>query len=224
MASVFKSRSIAPGANTAQAEIFNWEDVTSKAKDYLASVREQAQQLVRESQLECERLRAEAEQQGMESVQSQVEFRAQSIAQQIADERMGQTTQSIGLFCKQLEDATEQWLRQWQHETISLSIAIAEKLMARQMEADPSILLDWIHDSVRLVAGQRNITIRIHPTDAERISDGLSFLVNSSGPNTVVQVSEEVEVGRFGVILQTADTTIDRTMRTQLRRLTDELH
>jgi len=36
-------------------------------------------------------------------------------------------------------------------------------------------------------------------------------------------VTEDISVGRFGVILQTADSTIDRSMQTQLKRLTEEL-
>lgn len=223
MVSIFKSRTIKPGVNTAQAEIFNFEDVASRAKEYLESVRLQAQQLIQESQAESQRIRERAQSEGMRNSQSHIEQRAVSLAEQIATERSAHTTTSIERFCSELEQATEKWLRQWQHETVGLSIAIAEKLLVRQIEADPSVLLDWIHDAVRLVSGQRNITVRLHPVDAERLSDGLAYLVSSAGPNAHIQVAEDVEVGRFGVILQTEDTTIDRTIRTQLRRLMEEL-
>ena len=223
MVSIFKSRAIKPGANTAQAEVFNFEDVTSRAKEYLDSVRLQAQQLIRESQAESDRIREKALSDGMQTSQMQIEQRAASLAQQIAHENSQQTTSSIETFCTELERATEQWLRQWQHETVALSIAIAEKLLIRQIESDPAILLDWIQDAVRLVAGQRKITIRLHPDDAQRLSEGLAYLVSSAGPNAQIQVAEDVDVGRFGVVLQTEDTTIDRTIRTQLRRLMEEL-
>jgi flagellar biosynthesis/type III secretory pathway protein FliH len=36
-------------------------------------------------------------------------------------------------------------------------------------------------------------------------------------------VVEDVAVGKFGVILQTPDTTIDRSLQTQLKRLVEEL-
>lgn len=223
MASVFKSIALLHGSNTAQAEVFNWEDVTARAKLYLDTVREQAQQLLKESQSECERIRSNAHQEGLKGSQSQVEKMAQQLATQIANERVQNTVQSVERFCSELETATEQWLRQWQHETIAISIAIAEKLLVRQIECDPTILLDWIHDSVRLVAGQRNLTLRIHPDDAELLSQSIAEILNNSGPNVQIQVSEDVAVGRFGIILQTEDTTIDRTIRTQLRRLMEEL-
>ena len=50
MASVLKSKSFTLGTNTAQTEVFNWEDVASRAKQYIDTVREQAQQLLRDSQ------------------------------------------------------------------------------------------------------------------------------------------------------------------------------
>lgn len=223
MASVFKSRSVIPGTNTAQAEVFNWEDVTARAKQYLDTVREQAQQLLRETQSECDQIRALAQQEGLKNSQSHIEKMAHQLASQISNDQIQQTTHSVNRFCLELENATEQWLRQWQHETIALAIAIAEKLLVRQVESDPTILLDWIQDSVRLVAGQKNITIRIHPEDAQRLSEPLSEFINSTSPNAQIQVAEDVAVGQFGVILQTEETTIDRTIRTQLRRLMDEL-
>jgi flagellar biosynthesis/type III secretory pathway protein FliH len=223
MASVFKSRVVIPGANTAQAEVFNWEDVTDRAKEYLETMRQQAQQLLRESQVECERIRAAAQQEGLRDGQSQLQSLAQQKAREMAAEQLRQTNESVQRFCNELEVATEQWLRQWQHETIALSIAIAEKLLVRQMESDPMILLDWIQDSVRMIAGQRNITLRIHPDDAERLSVPLAQLIESTGPNVQIQVAEDVAVGRFGMVLQTDETTIDRTLKTQLRRLMEEL-
>lgn len=223
MVSIFKSRAIKPGANTSQAEVFNFEDVASRAKDYLESVKLQAQQLVLESQAESMRIRERAQAEGLRNSQQQIEQKAAMLAAKMAEERSHQTTTSVEQFCSELEKATEKWLRQWQHETIALSIAIAEKLLVRQIEADPTVLLDWIHDAVRLVSGQKKITIKLHPIDAEHLSESLSYLISSSGPNAQIQVAEDVEVGRFGVILQTEDTTIDRTIRTQLKRLMDEL-
>jgi flagellar biosynthesis/type III secretory pathway protein FliH len=223
MASVFKSRSVVPGLNTAQAEVFNWEDVATRAKTYLDSVREQAQQMLRETQTECDRIRTLAQQEGMDRGKQQVERMAQQMASQVAAEQLSLTQQSVQHFCDELEQATEQWLKQWQHETIAMAVAIAEKLIERQVEADPTILLDWIQDSVRLVSGQRSIQIRLHPKDAERLSDTLSELIQSSGPNTEISLTEDVAVGQFGVVLQTEDTTIDRTLKTQLRRLSEEL-
>jgi flagellar biosynthesis/type III secretory pathway protein FliH len=223
MASVFKSRSFPVGANTSQTEVFNWEDVAVRAQQYIDTVREQAQQMLRESQLECERIKLAAHEEGIRGGESHVERLAMQMAGQIAEKRVQEAAQSVRSLCEDLEAATQQWLRQWQHETITLAIAITEKLLARQIESDPTILLDWIEDSVRMVQGQRQLVLRIHPEDAQRLSGALTELVEDMKPSMEIQVSEDTAVGKFGVILQTADTTIDRSLQTQLKRLAEEL-
>ncbi len=223
MASVLKSKSFTLGSNTAQTEVFNWEDVASRAKQYIDTVREQARQLLQESQLECTRIQAHAKEEGTRLGESQVERLAMQMAGQIAEKRVQEAVRSVSALCEELEAATQQWLRQWQHETITLAIGITEKILARQIESDPSILISWIEDAVRLIQGQRQIVLRIHPEDAQRLSTALSELVDDMKPSVEVQVVEDVAVGKFGVILQTPDTTIDRSLQTQLKRLVEEL-
>ena len=210
MASVLKSKSIAFGTNTAQTEVFNWEDVASRAKLYIDTVREQAQALLRDSHLECTRIQAQAKEEGTRQGESQVERLAMQMASQIAEKRVQEVANNVKSLYEDLETATQQWLRQWQHETITFAIGIAEKLLARQIESDPSILISWIEDSVRLIQGQRQILLRIHPEDAQRLSAALSELVDGMKPSVEIQVVEDVAVGKFGVIVQTPDTTIDR--------------
>lgn len=223
MANVLKSKSFLPGTNTAQTEVFNWEDVATRAKLYLEKVREQAQQIIQDSQLECDRLQSKAKEEGTRQGENQVERLAQQMASQIAESRVTDAAKSVKALCEDLEAATQLWLRQWQHETITLAIGISEKILARQIESDPSILISWIEDSVRLIQGQRQITIRIHPEDAQRLSAALPELIEEISPSVELQVVEDVAVGKFGVILQTPDTTIDRSLQTQLKRLVEEL-
>ncbi len=223
MASVLKSKSFALGTNTAQTEVFNWEDVASRAKQYIDTVREQAQQLLRDSQLECTRIQSQAKDEGTRQGESQVERLAMQMASQIAEKRVQEVANNVKSLCEDLETATQQWLRQWQHETIAFAIGIAEKLLARQIESDPSILISWMEDSIRLIQGQRQILLRIHPEDAQRLSSALSELVDGMKPSVEIQVVEDIAVGKFGVILQTPDTTIDRSLQTQLKRLVEEL-
>ena len=223
MASVLKSKNYTLGSNTAQTEVFNWEDVAARAKRYIDTVREQAQQLLRDSQLECTRIQTQARDEGTRLGESHVERLAMQMAGQIAEKRVQEVAHNVKSLCEDLELASQQWLRQWQHETITLAIGIAEKLLSRQIESDPSILISWIEDSVRLIQGQRQILLRIHPEDAHRLSSALSEMIDDMKPSVEIQVVEDVAVGKFGVILQTSDTTIDRSLQTQLKRLTEEL-
>jgi flagellar assembly protein FliH len=223
MASVFKSRALPTGVNTAQTEVFNWEDVASRAQQYIDTVREQAQKMLDDSRVECQRIKSEARDEGIRGGENHVERLAMQMAEQIAEKRVQEAARAVRSLCENIEQATQHWLRQWQHETIALSIAITEKLIARQIESDPTILLDWIEESVRMVQGQRQIQLRIHPEDAQRLSMALNELVEDMKPAIEIKVTEDMSVGRFGVVLETPDTTIDRSLSAQLKRLGEEL-
>jgi flagellar assembly protein FliH len=223
MATVLKSRQLQDGLNTAQAEIFNWEDVAVRAKDYLDSIRAEARSMLDSCAKECEILREKARQEGMSAGESHVERLAQQIANQLAADKVQHASESIQQICDDLEEATHQWLRDWQHETVAIAIGIAEKLVARQIESDPAILLKWIEDSLRMVHTQKKITIRLHSEDAMILSHALPELLERTSTEMEIQVIDDPSVGRCGAIIQTADTTIDRTLATQLKRLEQEL-
>lgn len=223
MATVLKSNSLATGINTTQAEVFNWEDVAGRAKDYLETIRTQAKAMLGACTKECEQLREKARKEGMSAGESHVERLATTIANQMATDKIQSSAAAITQICNELESATTQWLREWQHETVAIAIGIAEKLMIRQMEKDPSILLKWIEDSVRLLHGQKKIMLRLHSEDAMILSSALPDLLEQVSPGIEIQVIDDASVGRCGVIIQTADTTIDRTIASQLKRLEQEL-
>ncbi len=223
MVTVLKSNSFPAGINTPQAEIFNWEDVANRARDYLASIRAEAQNLLQDCHSECERLREESRREGMRVGEAQVERLAQQMANQIATNQIENASQAIQRICGDLETATQLWLRQWQHETVSLAIGIAEKLLVRQMESDPTILLNWIEDSIRLVQNTRRATLRLHPDDTVLLANILPELLEQTSISMEIEVVEDGSVVSCGVISQTPDTTIDRSLAPQLTRLEQEL-
>jgi flagellar assembly protein FliH len=223
MATVLKTRVFHAGVNTAQAEVFNWEDVAARAKEYLDSVRAEGRQLIEKCQRECEQLRARAVEEGKNVGEAHVERLAHQIANQVATDRVQSASQSIQHVCDDLERATFDWLREWQHETVAMAVGIAEKLMMKQMSHDSSILLKWIEDTVRLVHGQKRITIRLHSEDALILSSAIPELLEKIAPDVEIQIIDDPTVGRCGVVIQTPDTTIDRTIAAQLKRLEQEL-
>lgn len=223
MATVLKSQNLQNGLNTAQAEIFNWEDVAARAAGFLDSVKAEARTILEECAKECEALRENARKEGIAAGEAHVERLAERMATQLATDKVQRASQSIQQICADLEEATKQWLREWQHETVAIAVGIAEKLVARQMEHDPSILLKWIEETVRSLQSQRKITIKLHAEDAILLANTLPDMLESSLPNAEFQVVDDPNLARFGSVIQAADTTIDRSLSIQLKRLEQEL-
>jgi len=223
MATVLKGKYFSEGVNRGQTEIFNWEDVATRAKEYLQTVRQQAESILSLAREESEQIRKSALNTGISDGQMSLANTAQSMADKIANQRIAVATQDIQTLGDQLEEATHQWLRQWQHEMIPLAIAIAERLVCRQIDADPSILLRWLQDSVRLVQGAQKISLRMHPSDIEILGESLQTTLQHLSSQVPVSLVADDSIQPRGLVLQTSESTIDQQLKTQLNRLQEEL-
>lgn len=189
----------------------------------LDGVRQQARSILEQCQRECEALREATKQQAIEEGQAIIDRLARQQADKLAQERVQEVLTRVDTLCEALELATEDWLRNWQHETVSLAIKISEKLLVRQIESDPTILLTWIEDMVRLVQGQRRILIKLSTHDAMQLSEALPELIARLSPGVEFQVVEDPTFSVGSVVLETPETTLDRSLKTQLERLQQEL-
>ncbi len=87
----------------------------------------------------------------------------------------------------------------------------------------PPFFWNGLRNAYEWFKASGSFQLRIHPEDAQRLSSALNEMVEDLKPSLEIQVTEDTSVGKFGVILQTPDTTIDRSLQTQLKRLEEEL-
>lgn len=223
MATVLKSKQFPDGINTANIEVFNWEDVATRARTYIASVREQANEMIRQATEEAKNIRQSAQEQGRAAGQSDIVSTAESLASQLANQRVNSATKNISKLADELEEATQQWLRQWQHETIPLAVSIAERLVRRQLEIEPSILLQWLQDSVRLVQDSQKVQLRMHPSDIDILGSSLTEFLEKFKSRTDIELIPDESIAKHGLTLRSAEMFIDQQLKTQLDRLREEL-
>ncbi|MEK0426285.1 MAG: hypothetical protein RJB11_2376 [Planctomycetota bacterium] len=189
----------------------------------LDSVMAQARAILEQCQKDCQELRETARREAVQEGRAVIDQLAQQRADTLVSEQMTDVVARVDAICMALENATQQWLRQWQHETVSLAIKIAEKLLVRQIESDPTILLQWIEEMVRLVQTQRQLTIRLSSADALKLSDALPALIQRLSPGVDFQIVDDPSMEECSVVLETPETTLDRSLKTQLERLQQEL-
>ncbi len=85
-----------------------------------------------------------------------------------------------------------------QHETVPLAIAIAEKLVARQIDSDPEILMNWIANSVHTIQSARKIQLRMNPLDASHMKSSLDSLLLEMQRTVSIELIEDEKVQREG--------------------------
>jgi len=183
----------------------------------------QARAILEQCQRDCHVLRETARKEAVEEGHALIDQLAQQRAETLVGEQLTDIVARVDSICLALENATQQWLKEWQHETVSLAIKIAEKLLVRQIESDPTILLQWIEEMVRLVQSQRRMTIKLSSADAMKLSEALPVLIERLSPGVEFKIVDDPSLESCSVVLETPDTTLDRSLGTQLQRLYQEL-
>lgn len=221
MANVLKPTALPPGVTASTFERFNWEDVLVKAREHLADVRRQASEMVAAAKAECDAIKAAAAASGTAEATAAIEQMADKKAQQLADQRIKDAVAAVEQLGRQLDETAGGWLRQWQHETIPLAIAIAERLVRRQVDLEPEVLLGWISESIAMIRTASPVTVRLHPADHSRLQPHLPKL-QSAGREVVFAADPAVPPA--GVIAESDDCSIDASLATQLERLVEEMN
>ena len=223
MANILKPRSLPQGVSLQSFEEFNWEDVLARAREHLQQVREQAQRLVEDAKAEVEAIKKVAAEDGRQAAMNQVESLAATKAVTLAEQKIGKSIEAAERLTAELAKSTEVWLRQWQHETIPLAVAIAERLVRRQIDLDPSVLLQWVSDAVSLARAESQLDIRIHPSDRQRLGPHLDRLTETASEVRKLRIVEDDSVQSPGVIVEGGDLRIDAQLTSQLDRLVAEM-
>ena len=223
MASILKPRNLPAGVSLQQIEDFNWEDVVGRARSHIEQVRLQARAIIEDARTEVQKIRDNARDEGRRAAQNELESMAVDRAKEMADQRIRESLQTAAMMTDELEKANQQWLRQWQHETIPLAISIAERLVRRQIDIDPTVLLQWITDSIALARAQRSLKIRIHPADRKRLGTHLDQFIKASASKHELELVDDETLTSPGVIIEAEDLEIDACLRSQLDRLEQEM-
>lgn len=223
MASILKPKSFFGSKPTQATDDAANPSAMASERGSIDSVMAQARAILEQCQKDCQQLRDAARKEAVEEGRAVIDQLAQQRADTLVSEQMTDVVARVDAICIALENATQQWLRQWQHETVSLAIKIAEKLLVRQIESDPTILLQWIEEMVRLVQGQKQLTIRLSSADALKLSDALPALIQRLSPGVDFQIVDDPTMDSCSVVIETPETTLDRSLKTQLDRLQQEL-
>ena len=107
----------------------------------------------------------QGERAGRESVQGQLDSSLQSVRQMLAE----------------LECFRRKEVRALEKELVELTLAIARKVVGRDVAVHPDIVADLLRDAVRRLENAGALKIRMNPDDLERLSDVLPQLLKDLG-------------------------------------------
>jgi flagellar biosynthesis/type III secretory pathway protein FliH len=198
--------------NFSQGIAFNFEDVAQSASAFVARAKSQAQQ-------EATTIRQQAEQEGKRTAQQQLD--------KLIDERLGKRVESllpvVRETVKQIELERHTWLGEWEQNLIRLSVAIAERIVRRELSTRPEISLDWIREAMELAKGSPEVRLHLNPADQQAWGGEISQLTKEFAKLATTEVVPDSSVSRGGCRIETRYGSIDQQLEAQLDRIREEL-
>lgn len=108
-------------------------------------------------------------------------------------------------------------------DLLRLALAIAERVVFRTVEIDPTVIEDQMAEALSLLARRSAVTIRINPADMEHAQAVLPELVARMHQCEHAMLVADKSLTPGGCTLQAGTTAIDASIETQLDRIVSAL-
>lgn len=191
-----------PLARPARAGVMNAE---------IFEARQSAQGIIEEANKEKERILAEAQREREDVLaKAREQGRQEGLAQ--ATEVLLRAKMQAG-----------QILANNERDVIALACKIAEKIIGRDLERQPELLLDMCVTAIEQIRGARAMVLRVHPKTAQVLRSRKPELMELIGRAVDVAIREDQDVSSVGCIVQTEFGTVDAQLPTQFEMLQNVL-
>jgi flagellar biosynthesis/type III secretory pathway protein FliH len=216
MAAILKSPAV---DDASRGLAFQYDDFAARAKEYLTQIRAEGDRILAQAKVEAEQLRNAAE----------AEARVQGLAaaERIALERAKEQLLTAlpawreAAFAIRVEE--ERWLAEWEHNLVSLAVAMAGKILRREARNNPAISSKILREALQAARGRRNVRIIIHPDDAELLRRVHGEMQAAFGDLAEVMLVSDAKMERGGCRLESEFGVVDLTFSAQLKRIFEEL-
>lgn len=105
-----------------------------------------------------------------------------------------------------------------EHQLTQLAVTLAQQLVRRELKVEPGEIIGLIRDSVQLLPGmQRNISIVLHPEDAQLVRNALSIETSDEEHNW--KLIEDPMITRGGCEINAPPSAINATLENRLSEL-----
>lgn len=225
---LLKARAVSDGVSHVA---FNFEDVRERCEAEIAEARQQAAAILEQARLdiaeERRKLLEDAQQigrdEGLKTAEQDIENRAAELARTWADEGLQSTLPAMQEVGKTLSRERAKWLADWEADVIRLAVGIAEKIVRRQIDTNPSIAPELIRETLNLVTSAARLRIRLHPKDADNLGGFENDIAGAINGIAEVDVVPDETIAAGGCVLETEHGRIDARIETQLERIANEL-
>lgn len=223
------SSKLITGEDAAAAPLLVWHDVNGAVSQTESDRSPQSptgDDGTRLGRLEEQRRQLAAQQARIQQLEQEVESRPRQAYQRgynegqaAGAEQAGKRLESVlANFAKSLQDLAsvrKRHLLESEEDAVRLAIAVARKILHRELSVDPDALLGIVKAAFERVEARDVHRLRINPEDVAALQRHLAAL----GMPPRMEVVEDASLERGSVVVESARGNLDASVSTQLKEI-----
>ena len=172
-------------------------DAESKAQAIVADAEAQAADIIAKAQAEAEQMKATAHDNGFKEG---------------SDQAASQYTQMIAEHSKRMEQKEGEVANQIRQ----LSLAIAKKIIGKELEINPSAIVEMAKKHLQSIRQRREVYLRVSPADLERLREHKRELIDQLGRAKEIEIRADEALSPGSIMIETEAGSIDARIETQM--------
>lgn len=173
-------------------------------RDERERARQQAEEIIRQAQVEAGRIEQEAHDRGF--AKGEAEGRAAGKQEYEAQ------VQQLAAFVETLQQQRAEVLGRYEREMFTLITTMVDRLVAHEVAVNPLVIQACLKQAMTFVVENSLVKVHLHPDDLHRIKEiSLENPGLFEGKNRV-QLVEDPAIGQGGCLLKTSFGEVDATL------------
>lgn len=195
------------------------EAVRAEAEALIAQGRAESAAAVASGQAEADRLILDARAR-VAAIESEAHDRGyeagDKAARAAADAEMADMLETMRGLIDVARSERKRFVEGAEAEVVRLAIAVAERVVHRQLEVDGETIVGIARHALQRLVGRERVTVRVNPADVEMLRGHREALLAVQDVESL-RIVEDQRVDRGGVVIETESGTIDAKVSTQAR-------
>ncbi len=168
--------------------------------------------MMQQAQLQVASWKEEAQRAGWEAGHLEGQNRAEA--------ESAETLKQIQRIAESALEAKAQYLASIQAELGQLAVAIARKIIGRELSLNPKVISDIVGRSIKLAQIKGACRIRVNPTDYDLLAPMWEAIPSFQQPSQSWELTPDEHVDRGGCLIEVSGGTVDGQLDTQLAQIT----
>lgn len=189
-------------------------------QEKLVEAKKQAEAIIGEANQKAEQICAQAQQEGLEQGKQQgyqeglEQGRQAGLAEM--QEKISAAAEKAGRMLRTTENETKMMILDAEREIVDVIVASVSKVLAREKEENPMLVLPVVREALDRVRDQERVTIRINPEDYDLVIQAKRDLQGMLGREEALGILADQTISVGGCVIDTPYGTVDSRLDVRL--------